>query len=220
MNEFLRHLFDPTPTVPPRGLRKDHRPWRKQVVSGLFHAARLIFGFCVMALVIAGMMWWTEPLSPKAPLAFLVGWWTLPVAVIVMLVTAHRWAPFSIAFFLGPGLWRAFGHFIIGPDPNSAIAMERASRFQAFEIVASCGITIALTWRFLRDRPAPTTFLDRCALTFFAVASLGQLLTAKHSPPFLLPSGIAALFVAWVAYSFRHAPRKARELPSSKSQLS
>ena len=205
MHQVFRHLFEPTPTAPVRGLRKDRRPWRKQVVSGLLHAGRLIAGFCVIVLAMVGLAWWAEPLDPKAPLTFLVGWWTLPTAVIIMLLTAHRWAPFSIAFFLGPGLRRALVLFIGGPVPNSPILWQRIPRLEALELLAYCAATIALTWRFLRDRPAPTTFVDRCALTFFAVASLGQFVVPSRFPPLLLLSGITALFVAWVAYRFRRA---------------
>jgi hypothetical protein len=205
MHQFFRHLLEPTPTVPVLGHRKDHRPWRKQVLSGLFHAGRLIAGFCVFVLAMAGLAWWAVPLDPKAPLASLVGWWTLPAAVIVMLLTAHRWAPFSIALFLGSGLRRALVVFIGGPVLDSPIIWQRTPRLEALQLLAYCAVTIALTWRFLRDRPSPTTFVDRCALTYFAVASLGQIVVPHRFPPLLLLSGITALFVAWVADSFGRA---------------
>jgi hypothetical protein len=205
MREFLHGLIEPTPTVPLRGLRKDHRPWRKQVVSGSIQAARLVAGFCVMALAMVGVAWWVKPLDLKAPLAFLVGWWTLPAAATIMLLTAHRWAPFAIAFFLGPGLRRALFLFISGPDPNSSMIWQRTPRLEALELLGYCGITIALTWRFLRNRPAPTTLADRCALTFFALASLGQTMVPYHFPPSLLLSGMMALFVAWASDRFRRA---------------
>lgn len=206
MREIFRNLLEPTPTVPLRGLRKDHRPWRKQVVSGLLQAARWIAGFCVIVLTAASLArWWALPWDPNAPIAFLVGWWTLPAAVLIMLVTTHRWAPFSIAFFLGPGLRRALVAFIGGPVPDSPIIWQRVPRLEAFELLAYCGITIALTWRFLQDRPAATTFVDRCALTYFAVASLGQIVVPYRFPPLLLLSGMTALFIAWVTYRFRRA---------------
>jgi hypothetical protein len=179
-----------------------------QVISGSLWAGRLIVGFIVMGMAIAGLLWWVATPDPNAPLAFLVGWWTLPVAVIVMLLTAHRWAPFSIAFFLGPGIYRALGFLIAGPNPNSPIIAERIARLEALEIFAYCVVTIALTWRFLRERPAPTTFVDRCALTFFAVASLAQIVEQDHFYPRLLLSGLSALFVAWIAYRL-YRPDKA-----------
>jgi hypothetical protein len=128
-----------------------------------------------------------------------VGWWTLPAAVIIMVLTAHRWAPFSIAFLISPGLLRALGFFIAGPVPNSPIIAERIPRLEALEILAYCAVTIALTWRFLQKHPAPTTFVDPCALTLFAIASLIQMMEPNRYP-LLFVSGMTALFVAWLAY--------------------
>jgi hypothetical protein len=94
MYEPLRRLPEPTPTVPvPRWkhLRHDNRPWQKRVASGFLHAARLLAGFCVAGMAMIGLSWWSSaPINPNAPLAFLYGWWLLPIAATIMVLTAHR----------------------------------------------------------------------------------------------------------------------------------
>jgi hypothetical protein len=215
MNQFLGRLLEPTPTLPiPRGrLFGDKRPWRKQVASGLRIAAGLIAGFCVIVLAGAGLLPWSGPPHQDAPVRFLVGWWTLPVAVLIMVLTAHRWAPFTIAFFLGPVLLRAFVHLVVGPSPTSPILWQTMPRVEAAQLFAYCAVVIGLTWRFVRERPAPTTFLDRCALTFFAIATLEQAFVTYRVPPLPLLSGVMALFIAWVAYHLNRATKRHEHHP-------
>jgi hypothetical protein len=63
--------------------------------------------------------------------------------------------------------------------------------------------------------PAPTTFVDRLALTFFVLATLKQVVTAYHWPPLPLISGLAALLIAyWVSRRARH-----QTLPIAPSRL-
>ena len=211
MYEFLRQLLEPTPTVALprwRHLRQDNRAWQERAVSGFLHAGRILAGFCVVILAMLGLLWWSSsPVNPNAPLAFLYGygWWWLPVSSIIMLLTVHRWAPFSIAFIFGSGLRNTLTVVVGGPSPNSPITWLRTPRLEALEMLTLFTVVIALTWRFLRDRPAPTTFLDRCALTFFALAALEQVLVDYSFPPVPLLSGITALFIAWVPYHFRRA---------------
>lgn len=222
MSPFFQRLLTPTPTVPlPRGgLFNDKRPWRSQVASGFRHAVGLIAGFSVILLAIAGLAWWSgQPIDERAPGKFLVGWWTLPLAVIIMLLTAHRWAPFATAFFFGPGVWRAFGQLIAGPISNSPIIWVRTPRVEAAELLLFSASVIALTWRFLRRRPAPTTFLDRCAFTFFAIATLEQMFVPYRFPPAPMLSGVAALFVAWVAYHLQRAKHRHKHHPHSVGAL-
>ena len=221
MKQFLRRLIEPTPTVPlPRGrLFGDKRPWRKQVASGFRIAVGLIAGLGVILLAIAGLSWWSEAANPNAPLRFLVGWWTLPLGAAIMISTAHRWAPFTIAFFFGPGVTRALGLLIAGPSPNSPILWQRMPRDEAAQLFVYCAVLIALTWRFLREHPAPTTFLDRCAVTFFSIATLEQALVPYHFPPVPLLSGVAALFIAWVAYHLQRAKHRHEHHPHTVGAL-
>lgn len=174
------------------------------MASGLLHAGRLLVGFLVAGMAMAGLSWWSSvPLNSSAPLAFLDGWWLLPIAATIMLFTAHRWAPFSIAFFFVPGLRNALTVAIGGSNPDSPIDWLRTPRLEATELATCFALVVILTWRFLRERPAPTTLIDRCALTFFAIAVLEQFIVTYRFPPLPLLSGITALFIAWVAYRFR-----------------
>jgi len=122
-------------------------------------------------------------------------------------------APFTIAFFLGPGLLRAFVHLVVGPSPTSPILWQTMPRVEAAQLFAYCAVVIGLTWRFVRERPAPTTFLDRCALTFFAIATLEQALVTYRVPPLPLLSGVMALFIAWVAYHLNRATKRHEHHP-------
>jgi hypothetical protein len=207
MYEFLRRLSEPTPTVPlPRfkHIRRDTRPWQKRVASGFHHVARLLAGFVVAGMAMAGLSWWSSaPVNSRAPLALLNDWWSLPIAATIMLLTAQRWAPFAIAFFFGPGLRNALIVAIGGPNPASPIIWLRTPRLEATELATCLALVVVLTWRFLRERPAPTTLIDRCALTLFAITSLEQAMVDYRFPPVSLLSGITALFVAWVAYRLR-----------------
>jgi hypothetical protein len=213
---FLR-LISPTPTAPvPRWkhLRGDRRPWRRRIVTGLLHAFRLLAGFCVLLLTVVGLLSWSHPaMNTAAPLArfSFVMPLLVPICAVIMFLTAHRWAPISISIFFAPGLRRALTLMVVGPSADSPAAWERAPRSDALQILVLCIVVIGLTWRFLRERPAPTTLLDRFALTYFAVASLEQLVIPYHFPPASLLSGITALLIAWVAYraepSKRHVHR-------------
>jgi hypothetical protein len=92
---------------------------------------------------------------------------------------------------------------LVGPNPSSSIAYHRLSRAEAAEIFAGCFIVIALMWRFVGGHPAPTTFLDRLALTFFVLATMKQVLVPYHWPPLPLISGFAALLIAWYVYHWQ-----------------
>ena len=209
MNQFLCRLLEPTPTVPiPRGrLFGDKRPWRKQVASGFLITVGLIEGFSVVGLALSGLLWWSSVPDPNAPLRFLVGWWTLPLAATIMVLTAHRWVPFAIGFFFGPALLKTLGAVIVGPSPSVQITPQ-VTRSDAAQLVIIFAAVIALTWRFLRQHPAPTRFLDRCAFTFFAFATLRQMIAGDRFPPLALLSGVAALFIAWLAYYLQRATHR------------
>lgn len=152
-----------------------------------------------------GLLSWSNPAvvttAPLARFGFVLPQ-LVPICAVIMFLTVHRWAPISIAIFFAPGLRRALGLLVVGPNPSSSEAWQRAPRSEALQMVVLCIVVIGLTWRFLRERPAPTTLIDRFALTFFAITSLDQMVVPYHFPPLPLLSGIAALFVAWAAYRF------------------
>jgi hypothetical protein len=92
-------------------------------------------------------------------------------------------------------------------------------RVEAAQLLSYCAVVVFLTWRFWRDRPAMTTFLDRCALNVFVIATLEQVLVSYHFPPIPLLSGVAALFVAWVAYHLQRAKHRHKHHPHSVGAL-
>lgn len=208
MMHIFQDVLNPAPTVPVVRWTQSHphgsHQRKRSVAHGLVHAGRLLIGFFVVVLTMAGLSLLSPmPRDPKSLLAPILGWWLIPLAATIMIWTAHRWAPFSIAFLFGPGLRNSLTQLVTGPSSHSTIIWRHAPRVEAFEMCAYFALVIALTWRFLRHHPAPTTFVDRCCLTTFAIATLDQLVRPHLSPtPLLL--GLAALVIAWVAYRLQN----------------
>ena len=171
MYELLRRLSEPTLTVPvPRlkHIRRDSRPWQKRVASGFLHAGRLLAGFFVAGMAMEGLSWWSSaPINSSALLAFLNGWFYIPIAATIMLFTAHRWAP-SIVFFFVPGLRNASLTVAIGgSNPDSPIDWLRTPRLEAIELATCFALVVILTWRFLTRAARPDhTYRPMCVNLF------------------------------------------------------
>jgi len=89
-------------------------------------------------------------------------------------------APFVPGFFvylLSSRLSRASSR----TKPSSSISSHRITRTEAAELLLSA-LCHALTWRFVGNRPAPTTLLDRLALTFFVLAHAQTMAIPYHWP--------------------------------------
>jgi hypothetical protein len=206
MYRLLRCLWEPAPTSPfnPYAGRDDRRTVRVKVVSGLRLGGGLVAGFLVVALALAGISSLPAGAPTFGQYALLASWSMLILATIFMFWTVNRWAPYVPAFFLFPALFKTLAVILIGPSPHSSIS-SKFSRSEATELLVYLVVVIALTWRFVGNRPAPTTFVDRLALTFFVLATLKQVVTAYHWPPLPLISGLAALLIAyWVSRRARH----------------
>jgi hypothetical protein len=141
----------------------------------------------------------------------------LILATILMFCTVNWWAPYVPAFFVFPALLKTLAVILIGPNPHSSISSNRLTRSEATELLIYFVFVIALTWRFVGNRPAPTAFVDRLALTFFVLATLKQVVTAYHWPPLLLISGLAALLIVyWIS---RRARQQTLPIASTPGHL-
>lgn len=123
-------------------------------------------------------------------------WAALIAAALIMIWTANRWAPFVTGFFFGPAGGKILGALAFGPDSSS----RPISRIGLAVLLAYTLTVIALTMRFVGKRPAPTTALDRLALTFFVFATLNWVTNPHPSAPWSLLLGGFALFAAWCAH--------------------
>ncbi len=202
MRRLLRCLWEPAPTSPfnPYAGRDDRRTVSEKVVSGLRLGGGLVAGFLVVALAFAGVSSLPAGARTFGQFALLALWSMLILATTLMFWTVNRWAPYVPAFFVLPALFKTLTVLLIGPSPHSSISSNRLSRSEAAELLVYFVVVIGLTWRFVGERPAPTTFVDRLALTFFVLATLKQVATAYHWPPLPLLSGLAALLIAyWIS---------------------
>jgi hypothetical protein len=208
MFPFLRRLLQPAPTVPfdPYRWRRDNRTTGQKVVSGIRLAAGLLAGFVVLALAFGGIL--TLPAGAPAYASYgpLVSWGVLVLAAAILFLTADRWASSGFGFFCVPAVLKSLTVLIFGTSPYSSY--HTLTRTQAAELLLVCIIIISLTWRFAGSHPAPTTFIDRIALTFFVLAAIKQAIISYSWPPLVLISGLLALLIAWCAYRWRQAGRR------------
>lgn len=214
MLRILRRLTEPTPTLsfdPYRGRRED-RTVRQKVLSGVRIAGGLIAGFLVMLLAIGGFS--TLPTGAPAwgRYGLLFSWGSLCGAAIIMFCTVNRWAAVAPGFFFGPALLKAFFVFAVGPSPLSSNPAYRMGRREAAELLFLSALVIALTWRFLGKRPAPTTLFDRLALTFAGLAMFDQIVIPYHWPPLPLTSALLALLAAWCMYRLERRRRRRKHI--------
>lgn len=205
MLRFFPALLQPAPTsrFDPYRWRRDNRTTGRKVLDGIRLAGGLVTGFVVLMMALVGVA--TQPAvgTRYSQHWTLLSWTMLCLATVTLFLTANRWAPVGPAFFCVPGSFKALGVLIVGADPSSSIAYHRMTRMQAGETLFFCIIVIALTWRFAGNRPAPTTFIDRVALTFFVLATLKHVVTPYKWPPVPLISGLFALLIAWLAYRWQ-----------------
>jgi|SRR5271165_4260421 len=212
MLRFFRPLLQPAPTFPldPYRWRHDNRTTGEKVVSGIRLGFGLIAGFLVVVLAFAGISTLPEGAPAYGHCGPLVSWSMVCLSAVILFVTANRWASIGPAFFCVPAPFKTLAVLVFGTNPSSSISNYRLTRTQAAEILFVCIIIIALTWRFARSRPAPTTFIDRIALTFFVLATLKQMAIAYSWPPWRLISGLSALLIAWCVYRWQRGERRGK----------
>jgi hypothetical protein len=209
MFRFLRRLLQPAPTSPldPYRWRHDNRTNREKVVSGVRLGVGLVAGFLVLVLAFGGISTLPAGAPAYGRCGPFVSWGMVCLATIILFLTANRWASIGIGFFCMPALFKSLAVVLFGTNPFSSIPYRRLTRIQAGEVLFVCLIVIALIWRFIGSRPAPTTFLDRIALTFFVLATIKQMIIPYNWPPFPLISGLSALLIAWCVYRWQRAGR-------------
>jgi hypothetical protein len=219
MLPFFRRLLQPSPTFPidPYRWRHDNRTTGEKVVSGMRLGVGLVAGFLVLVLAIGGIS--TLPAGAPAYGNYLpfVSWGMVCLATVILFLTANRWASIGIGFFCVPALFKSLAVLAFGTETSSSIPYHRLTRTQAGEILFVCVIVIALTWRFAGNHPAPTTFLDRIALTFFVLATIKQMIIPYSWPPLPLISGLSALLIAWCVYRWQQAGRSRKHYHGSAS---
>ena len=146
--------------------------------------------------------------------ATLAAWAALSIATMIMLWTANRWAPFVTGFFFGPAVLKIAAVLSFGSD--SYFLSRQITRAELAEFLAYAVAVIALTSRFVGKHPAPTTLLDRFALTFFVVATFRQVVIPYRFPPWPLLLGGVGLLIAWLVHRLtacKHKKRRSHERP-------
>jgi hypothetical protein len=220
MIESFRQLLRPAPTSATDSFKwSDKRPIRKQVAGGICKAGGLIAGFIVIIVAIGGLARLFDGQGQRRDGDMVLSGAALCVAVVVMVWTAHRWAPFVTAFFFGPAVLKIVGALFLFPD--SYYTAHSISRTDAAELSLYAVAVVLLTSRFVGDHPAPTTLFDRLALTFFAFASFTQLVIPYRFPPWPLLLGGVALLAAWCPHRLskgRHRPRHRRAVPGTPAK--
>jgi heme A synthase len=218
MHQLLSRVLAPAPTSPLNPFRgRDNRSVREQIISGLRLTAGLVAGFLVLVLALGGLSTLPGGAPAYGRFGVYVSWSMICFASLIMLMTANRWAPFVPGFFFVPALFKTLGILLVGANSSSTYASHRVTRTEAAEILVVCAVVIALTWRFVGNRPAPTTLLDRIALTFFILATLKQSAMAYNSPPVALISGLCALLIAWCVYRWGRAGTKSKRQHGSST---
>src|ERR1700693_194807 len=219
MLPFFRRLLQPVPTFPfdPYRWRRDKHTTREKVVGGVRLGLGLVAGFLVIALAFGGIS--TLPAGAPAcgNCGLFVSWGMVCLSTVILFLTANRWASIGIGFFCVPAVFKSLAVLVSGTNPSSSISYYRLTRTQAGEILLVCMVIIALTWRFAGNRPAPTTFIDRIALTLFVLAIIKQMVILYSWPPLPLISGLSALLIAWCVYRWQQAGRSQKHHHASSS---
>jgi hypothetical protein len=204
MHRLILRLLEPAPTSPfnPFYGRRDDRSIYEQVVSGLHLAGGLVSGVLILGLAFWSISSLLGNNPPDVQSRHFVFWSMLCFASVMMFVTVNRWVA-AVAGFYCLALVRILAVLTFGLV--SSTTADWSSRSDLLESFVFCLVVAALTWRFAGNTPAPTTFLDRFALTFFMLAQLYQMAITYHWPPLPLISGSFALLFAWWVYRWNRA---------------
>jgi hypothetical protein len=177
----------------------------------------LVAGFLVLALAFGGISTLPAGAPAYGNYGLFVSWGMVCLSTVILFLTANRWVSIGIGFFSVPAVFKSLAVLAIGTNPSSSISYYRLTRTQAGEILLVCITIIALTWRFHENRPAPTTFIDRIALTLFVLATIKQIVIPYSWPPLPLISGLSALLIAWGVYLWQQARRRRKHYHAGSS---
>jgi hypothetical protein len=170
-------LLQPAPTFPldPYRWRRDYRTTGEKILSGVRLRLGLVAGFLVIALAFGGISTLPAGAPAYGNYGLFVSWGMVCVSTVILFLTANRWVSIGIGFFCVPAVFKSLAVLLFGTNPSSSISYSKITRTQAVELLLVCIIIIALTWRFVGNRPAPTIFIDRIALTVFVLATIKQM---------------------------------------------
>jgi hypothetical protein len=180
----------------------DKRSVRDRVKSGFFFVCLLIVGFLIFGLAVMSLSALYSTSPSQHFLRFFAALLGVCLAAAVMFVTAHRWGGFIAGFFFVPGALRAFGAFVSGYDYS--YPRQEMSRLESGLFVLYCVALIVFVWRFVgpRRRHIALSFIDRAALTAFALGFATQVIQPKSYAGLI--GGIIALLIAWVIFRWQH----------------
>lgn len=205
MNARLARLLEPakTPSSDRWAFKwSDRRSKGSQIAGGFRIAGGFIAGFVVIVCGLGGL----AGVNGMSNRSVLFSWIAFMSAVIIMLCTANRWTPYVAGFFFGPAVLKVLGMLLVGDD--AYYSAHSITRGEMAEFLAYCVAVVGLTSRFIGKRPAPTTVVDRIALTLFVFSSFEQVVIPYRFPPWPLLFGLTALFAAWCAHRFPQKSRK------------
>jgi hypothetical protein len=213
MHRWILHFVEPAPTSPfnPFYGRGDNRSVRQQLISGLRLGGGLGGGLLILGLASWSISTLVANAHPEPWPGHFGFWCVLCFTSAMMFVTVNRWVSFVPAFYCFTFM-RILGVLTFGLVSSASTTADWASRRDLLELLVICVIVTALTWRFIGNIPAPTTFLDRFALTFFVLAQLNQMAITYHWPPLRLIAGFSALLIAWCVYRWNRAALMRRQL--------
>lgn len=214
MKSHLRGLLQPAATSPTDPFRwSDERPVEEQVLGGFRKAGGLLLGFCVMSACLGALEILSGHESKHGARATLLAWAVLTIATVIMLWTANLWARFVTILFFGPAVPRIGALLLLGS--GSFQSSDSHPQVELAEFLAYSIAVIALTWRFVGKHPAPTTVLDRLALTFFVLAVIREAVIPYQPPPWSLILGGLLLLIAWFVHRLtggKHKKHHRREM--------
>lgn len=109
--------------------------------------------------------------------------------------------PWILVFF-APAVLKILAALVFNQD--SYFSSHSTSRLEVTKFLAYALAVVLLTMRFMGERPATTTLLDRIGLTVFVFAQFFELMHPKHFLHWPLLVGLTGLFSAWCAHRRSH----------------
>ena len=165
-------------------MKRDKRPVREQIKSGLLIAGKLVAAFFIAGTFLSGCaLIQTHQL--------LIGWFLVVVSTTVIAFTAKFWAAGFIGFITYGALRFLGGTLFADRLHMSAVYM--------LSVTASLFAMTILGFRFVSDKPRINP-IDRASLVAAAICLLSFfLVTDPHRSLVVLNTGNLALLVSWWA---------------------
>jgi hypothetical protein len=139
----------------------------EQVKSGFLIAGELVGGLLLFLLAVVSLRRLISPAPTVHLTGLLAACIALAVAIVVIYVTAERWGGFIPGFFFIQSAWKGAFYVIF---PSGTASPHRVARPEAGFLAAYSLLMIAMLWRFIPPRRIRVSFVDRLALTIFALS--------------------------------------------------